>query len=274
MTPGDWRADTYFYETGKVYTRHAETEVAGTDDDALFRTERRSREDGGRLYYGVPVPEAGTYTVRLYFTARSFSDGNGGFLAGQQVLNVNLEGGAPELEGWDVYAVGGGIAGVVQTFDVDVVDGTLDVDITARAGQAAIAAIEILTPENPAGQAMVDFALQHLGLPYVWATSGPNSFDCSGFTNWVSVNVLGAHIGLNQLEQMVYGTEVDLADLQPGDLVFFYNTHPFIEGVSHVGIYIGDGQFVHASAGAGAVVINDLTWGYYAAHFYAAVRLV
>ena len=121
-------------------------------------------------------------------------------------------------------------------------DGLLDVEIAAGAGQAAVAAIEVIAPGQSAGQAMVDFALQHLGLPYIWATSGPTSFDCSGFTNWVAVNVLGVHIGLNQLEQIVYGTSIAPADLMPGDLVFFFNTHPTIEGVSHVGIYVGGGQ--------------------------------
>ena len=71
---------------------------------------------------------------------------------------------------------------------------------------------------------------------------------------------------------MKWGTGVEPQDLQPGDLVFFSNTGA-VEDVSHVGIYIGDGQFVHASRSGGAVMINDPTWGYYADHYYAAVRL-
>jgi cell wall-associated NlpC family hydrolase len=269
---GGWGNDAY-YDSGRVYTRHAETPISETDADALFRTERRSREPGGRLGYAIPVPAADTYKVRLSFTVRPYADGAGGFLAGQQVLTVNLEGGAPELAGWDAYSSDGSIRGVVISLDVAVADGVLDVEIAASAGQAAIAAIEVVSPGSSAGQAMVDFALGYVGYPYVWATSGPTSFDCSGFTDWVAANVLGVHLGLNQLEQIVYGTPVALGDLQPGDLVFFSNTHPFIEGVSHVGIYVGGGQFVHASASAGVVTISDLTTGYYAARYYAAVRI-
>jgi cell wall-associated NlpC family hydrolase len=267
-----WGADAFF-DSGRSASRHAATEIAGTADDVLFRTERRSHEAGGVLRYAVPVPAPGTYEVRLLFTARPFEDGAGGFLAGQQVLTVNLEGGAPELEGLDLSSLDGSLSAVVQAFAVDVADGAVDVEIAALAGKAAVAAIEVRTPGPTVGETMAAFALQYVGYPYVWATSGPTSFDCSGFTDWVAANVLGVHIGLNQLEQIVYGTAVAYEELRPGDLVFFFGTHPVNEGVSHVGIYVGDGRFVHASAQTGAVSVSDLTWGYYAARYYAAVRL-
>jgi cell wall-associated NlpC family hydrolase len=211
--------------------------------------------------------------VRLAFTVRSYADGAGGYLGGQQVLTVNLEGGAPELAGWDAYATDGSTRGVVITLAVAVRDGVLDVEIAASAGQAAIAALEVVAPGANAGQALVDFALGYVGYPYVWATAGPSSFDCSGFTDWVAANVLGVHLGLNQLEQIVYGTPVAQGELQPGDLVFFFDTHPYLAGVSHVGIYVGGGRFVHASAAIGTVAVSDLTTGYYAARYYAAVRI-
>lgn len=123
-----------------------------------------------------------------------------------------------------------------------------------------------------AGQAMVDFAMQYLGYPYVWATHGPDTFDCSGFTYWVVMNVLGEDIGTGTAGQIGYGTPVDESNLQPGDLVFFQNT--FEAGISHVGIYIGGGQFIHAENPSTGVVISDLSDPYYTEHYYGAIRLV
>jgi hypothetical protein len=267
-TGGDvvWEADAE-YTGGASFRRRAETEITGTDDDAIFRTERRSTVSGGRFSYAIPVTTPGTYRVRLFFVASSSTDGG-------RVLNVNMEGGTRELDHWDLHAQGTPPQAVVEEFDVWVDDGTLDIVFDGVTGRAAVAAIEVLGPPHTAGETIVNFALRYLGYPYVWATAGPDSFDCSGFTDWVVSHVLGIHIGYNQLEQIVFGTAVELPELQPGDLVFFANTHPVLEGVSHVGIYIGNGQFVHASSANGVVTINDLTGGYYADHYYGAVRLV
>jgi cell wall-associated NlpC family hydrolase len=121
------------------------------------------------------------------------------------------------------------------------------------------------------GNAMVDFAMQYLGYPYVWATRGPSSFDCSGFTYWVVKNVLGKDIGGGTASQIGYGTPVSQGDLQPGDLVFFQNTYTW--GLSHVGIYIGGGQFIHAENESTGVVISSLSSSYYASRWYGARRI-
>ena len=124
---------------------------------------------------------------------------------------------------------------------------------------------------SSSGSAMVDFAMQYLGYPYVWATHGPSSFDCSGFTYWVVMNTLGEDIGASTDSQIGYGTPVDQSDLQPGDLVFFQNTYTW--GLSHVGIYIGNGQFIHAENESTGVVISSLSSDYYASRWYGARRI-
>ena len=121
------------------------------------------------------------------------------------------------------------------------------------------------------GSAIVSFALQYVGYPYVWATAGPASFDCSGFTYWVALNVLGIDIGRGLFTQVVAGTPVSYSDLQPGDLVFFQNTYTW--GLSHAGIYIGNNQFVHAENETTGVKISDITSQYYSSRWYGAVRL-
>ncbi|MGY1771316.1 C40 family peptidase [Blastococcus sp. SYSU D00813] len=91
-----------------------------------------------------------------------------------------------------------------------------------------------------AAQVAVDTALAQRGDPYVWAAAGPDSFDCSGLTSF-AYRAAGVSLPHSSRMQSQMGTPVSRADLQPGDLVFFYSP------VSHVGMYIGNGQMVHAS---------------------------
>lgn len=121
------------------------------------------------------------------------------------------------------------------------------------------------------GNALVDYAMRYLGYPYVWATHGPSSFDCSGFTYWVVLNVLGRDIGAGTWTQVSAGPSVSRNSLQPGDLVFFQNT--YTAGLSHVGMYIGNDQFIHAQNESTGVVISDLNSSYYSSRWYGAVRL-
>ena len=121
------------------------------------------------------------------------------------------------------------------------------------------------------GNAIVDYAMGYVGYPYVWATHGPYSFDCSGFTYWVIKNVVGKNIGTGTWSQVGAGTPVSRSALQPGDLVFFQNT--YTAGLSHVGIYIGGGQFVHAENETTGVKVSDLNSNYYGSRWYGATRV-
>ncbi|HEV2072474.1 MAG TPA: C40 family peptidase, partial [Thermomicrobiales bacterium] len=127
------------------------------------------------------------------------------------------------------------------------------------------------TGSSATGNAMVDYAMRYLGYPYVWATHGPASFDCSGFTYWVAMNVMGKNIGYGTWTQVAAGTPVSRSSLQPGDLVFFQNT--YTAGLSHVGLYIGNNKFIHAQNESTGVVISDLDSSYYGPRWYGAVRL-
>jgi len=121
------------------------------------------------------------------------------------------------------------------------------------------------------GLELVNYAMNYLGYPYIWATAGPNSFDCSGFTYWVTLHILGDDIGRGTWTQSVSGVPVTYGSLQPGDLVFFQNTYTW--GLSHVGIYIGNNQFIHAENEETGVRISSLTSNYYSTRWYGAVRL-
>jgi cell wall-associated NlpC family hydrolase len=101
------------------------------------------------------------------------------------------------------------------------------------------------------GAAVVNAAMSRLGDPYVWGAAGPTTFDCSGLVVWSFAQV---HISLPHYSysQMAMGSPVSYSDLQPGDLVFFY-------GGSHVGIYIGNGQFIHAPHTGTVVQVTSLS---------------
>ncbi len=120
------------------------------------------------------------------------------------------------------------------------------------------------------GEQVVAFAKQYMGYAYVWAGASPSvGFDCSGFVSYVfkslgySTNRTAADIYLN-------GVAVDYEDLQPGDAVFFASSS---QAIGHVGIYIGNGEFIHASSGAGYVTINSLSESYYSRMYVGARRI-
>jgi cell wall-associated NlpC family hydrolase len=102
-----------------------------------------------------------------------------------------------------------------------------------------------------AAQKAVDTALAQVGDPYVWGASGPDAFDCSGLTQY-AYSAAGVSLPHSSSSQSRMGTPVSRDQLQPGDLVFFYSP------VSHVGMYIGNGQMVHASTSGQPVKVASL----------------
>jgi cell wall-associated NlpC family hydrolase len=112
---------------------------------------------------------------------------------------------------------------------------------------------------------VVGVAMQFLGTPYVWGGASPGGFDCSGLVMYV-YSQLGVSLPHNAAAQYGYGTPVSVDQLQPGDLVFF-------DGLGHVGIYIGGGQFIHAPHTGDVVKISSLSDPWYAATFVGARRL-
>lgn len=125
---------------------------------------------------------------------------------------------------------------------------------------------------SSAGEQVVAFAKTLQGIPYVWGGTTTGGFDCSGFVQYV-LRQFGVSLNRTANAQMSNGYSISSDQLIPGDLVFFSGTYS-TGGASHVGIYIGDGQFVHASSGRGCVTISGLWSNYYANHYYGARRVL
>ncbi|WP_405315986.1 C40 family peptidase [Faecalibacillus faecis] len=113
---------------------------------------------------------------------------------------------------------------------------------------------------------LVASAKTMLGLPYVWGATGPNSYDCSGFTQ-KAYSMIGISIPRTSQAQYAAGTKVAFNELSVGDLILF-NTYT---DYGHVGIYLGNGSFIHASSGSKQIIISSLS-GYYLEHYAGAVR--
>ena len=127
---------------------------------------------------------------------------------------------------------------------------------------------------NPAvsgkGSTVVETAKKYLGAKYVYGASGPNSFDCSGFTSYV-FKLHGVSLSRTAKGQYSNGTAVSRANLQPGDLVMF---GPSASGINHVGIYIGGGKIIHAENPSSGVTIDTINSGYYNKNYVGARRVI
>ena len=120
------------------------------------------------------------------------------------------------------------------------------------------------------GSTIVATAKKYIGVPYVWGGSSPSGFDCSGLVQY-AFKAHGINLPRTSKQQWTVGKLISKADLKPGDLVFFANT--YTTGISHVGIYVGDNQFIHASSSRG-VMISSLSNTYWAAHYYGCRRVL
>ena len=134
----------------------------------------------------------------------------------------------------------------------------------------AVAGSKTTGTTNTKGADIVKNAQKYMGVPYVWGGTVPTGWDCSGYTQYV-MKESGITIPRTAAEQFAKGTAVNKNDLQVGDMVFFTTYKP---GASHVGFYLGDNKFIHASSAAKEVTINSLTETYYAERYIGARRYI
>ncbi|GBG04127.1 C40 family peptidase [Lactobacillus rodentium] len=125
---------------------------------------------------------------------------------------------------------------------------TVDKNASTQAASAS-------TANTSSVQAVINVAKAQIGKPYVWGASGPNSFDCSGLTSYAFSKGAGKNIGRTTYVQLNAGKRVSVSQLQPGDLVFWGNYH--------VGIYLGNNQYIHAPQPGQSVKIATISSYFY-----------
>jgi cell wall-associated NlpC family hydrolase len=151
----------------------------------------------------------------------------------------------------------------------------------AASAQAAESAVDVdaASQENPSMvshatasiQAATDDALSFIGIRYKRGGTSPETgFDCSGFVRHVFREGMGLILPRTSREISKTGEEVKKKDLQPGDLVFFNTMR---RTFSHVGIYLGEGQFIHSPRTGGKVRIEDMRESYWAKRYEGARRV-
>ncbi len=166
--------------------------------------------------------------------------------------------------GW-YKVVTDGITGYIRSDFIDIYnDGTSDVYLQETA---------VLSAETSLRDQIATYVQQFVGYPYVYGGETPSGgFDCSGLVQYVYRQF---DIDIMRTARAQYandGTKVSKADLQPGDLVFFSSNGGY--SITHVGMYIGNGQFCHASTPRVGVIISDLNSAYYTSVWYGAVSIV
>jgi len=159
----------------------------------------------------------------------------------------------------------GSLVGYIRNDLMTVLDGS-------SSGSSSSGSSGSSSSDSSLGRQIADYALQFVGYDYVYGGASPSEgFDCSGFVMYI-YNQFGYSMPHGATSQYrTTGYVVSKSDLQPGDLVFFSADE---SGITHVGMYIGDGDFVHAANSNSGVVISSLNSSYYTAVYYSAKRIV
>ncbi|WP_064606775.1 C40 family peptidase [Streptobacillus moniliformis] len=117
---------------------------------------------------------------------------------------------------------------------------------------------------------IIEFAKTNLNRPYSWGAIGPNKFDCSGFVNYVFSKNSSINLPRVSKDMAKYSPKINIDDLKIGDLLFF-NTSNKGKNINHVGIYIGNNEFIHASSAQNKVTISTIAEGFYKKKFKWAI---
>ena len=231
-------------------------------------------EDTGNGWYKVNFNTVEGYMSSEYLTVSTTADAALGYgLVDTDGSSLNMR--AAAGTSYDTVAsIPGGT--VLELEGVD--NGWYKITYSGKTGYVSSDYITITTEPDATetassdlGAQIVAYAEEYLGTPYVLGGNGPNQFDCSGFTKYVYSH-FGYTLNRTATDQLQNGVSVSKDELQPGDLVFFkYRTS---KPVSHVGIYIGNGEFIHASTNRYVVQIDQMESGHYANVYVYARRII
>ena len=253
------------------------------EGDIVVILERTSSEWYNINFHGT-VGYVNTTYLRDVLTAENFSavgriTGDSVNIRSRPTTNSDLLATYPENTemtvigintGWYKVSHGGHIGYVRSDFMV-IIAGTRASGLTSSSGGSSRS--YTAPPANlTLGEQIADYALSFLGTTYVWGGASPSGFDCSGLVTYV-YKYFGITVSRTAQGQFNNnGVYVEKADLTPGDLVFFSSNGGSY--ISHVGIYIGNSEFVHSSSSSTGVIVSRLDSAYYTRVWAGARRLI
>ena len=173
------------------------------------------------------------------------------------------------VDGWYDITCKYGTKGFIRSDFLNLTESNTEVAAASVAGTTSP------VPPSENGSSIADFAKQYLGVRYVWGGASAKGFDCSGFTMYVykQFGYSLPHTASGQWASGLGSKISSVGELQPGDLVFFNDpSRNAGKACSHAGIYVGNGQFIHASSAKNGVIYSDITSGYYNRYFKSAIR--
>ena len=153
--------------------------------------------------------------------------------------------------------------------DPDALDPEITEDLPETTQTVAVEAVSVNSASQER-QDILNYAMKYLGTPYVYGGSTPSGFDCSGFTQYVFKH-FGYSLSRSSSAQINDGEKIMTEDLLPGDLVFFSRSG---YAVGHVGIYVGDNQFIHSTSPGDVVKVSNMDESYYVSRYVGARRIL
>ena len=144
------------------------------------------------------------------------------------------------------------------------------ISLDVKSKKAKVSSNDSSSTKSSVREQIIEFASKKLGSPYVWGATGPNSFDCSGFVGYVFKSAANLNLPRVSSAQATFKPKISSMNMKKGDLVFFETTGK--GRISHVGIYMGNRQFIHASSGRKRVIVSSLDSSYYSKTFRWAIN--
>ena len=203
----------------------------------------------------------------------STSQAAGQFRVGDQGEEIAEIQGQLVLLGYDVMA--DGTFGAATVDAIKAFQKTQGIKADGLIGPATYSALlgkempDITHSASHLANSIISLSMNYIGVPYIFGGTSPYGFDCSGYVQYVFAKA-GISIPRTADVQYDFGTPISTTDLVSGDLVFF-TTYTY--GASHVGIYLGDNNFIHASSSRG-VTIDSLGSSYWSSHYIGARRIL
>ena len=290
---GSWIKVKYSGKVGYVYGTYVEKDTSVTTTTKYVTASSLNVRSGASTSYSVIGKLSKGSKVEVISTSNGWSkikyDGRTGYVSSQY-----LSSSAPELSTTTKYVTASSLnvrSGASTTYSVigklskgskvEVIstsNGWSKIKYDGRTGYVSSqylssSASDSSSSTSSSASKVISLAKSLLGKPYVWGAQGPSSFDCSGFTYYVFKNAANVTLPRVSKDQSKYGTYVSKSNLKIGDLIFFDTDGSNNGNVSHVGIYLGNNEFIHASSTKGKVVISQMS-SYYNSAYVNARRVL